>query len=323
MQREVPPTARAGPSRSTGLPDGPRDYHAFYRTPRLRWWHPIAALLLFVACWGVAVLGATVVAVLYEVLFGGAELEDLTAGIDTPALFLANNLGIALAVPAALLAHVLVFGQRPGWLFSIHGRLRWALLGRVLLLAAAVHAVALVAWLAVNGAPEGLRVRPDTWFLLAAVLLTTPLQAAGEEVAFRGVGARVVGAWFDSPAVGLAAATATTTVVFVLLHGAQDVWLNIFYACLALVASALTWRTGGLEAAIALHVVVNLTTMLFLPFLGLTGFSDRGAGAGGAQAMVQVAAVLVTTTSVWWEARRSGLPVRSGPQPLTDAAARS
>ncbi|HET7349325.1 MAG TPA: CPBP family intramembrane glutamic endopeptidase [Marmoricola sp.] len=320
MQIEVPPAARGG---LAGLPDGPREYHGFYRTPRLRWWHPVAALLLFLVCWGLAVLGATVVAVLYEVLAGGAELDDLAQGLETPALFLANNIGIALAVPAALLAHALVFGQRPGWLFSIHGRFRWALLGRVLLLAALVHAVALAAWLLVNGTPEGMRVRPDTWFLLAAVLLTTPLQAAGEEVAFRGLGTRIVGAWFTSTAVGLVAATATTTLAFVLLHGAQDLWLNVFYTCLALAASVLTWRTGGLEAAIALHVVVNLTTMLFLPFLGLAGFSDRGAGTGGAQAAVQVAAVLVTMALVGWQARRSGLPVRSGPLPLPAPAARS
>jgi uncharacterized protein len=320
MRFELPPGALAG---TAGLPDVPREYHAFYRTPRSRRWHSLAGLLLFVVGWGAAVLGATLAVVLYEVQVGGTALEDLARGPTTPGLFLANNVGAALAIPVALVTHLLVFGQPAGWLFSIKGRLRWALLGRTLLVAAVVHLAVLAAWLAFNGPPPGLRVRPETWFLLAVVLLTTPLQAAGEEVAFRGLASRVLGSAFESARVGLLVSAATTTVMFMLVHGARDLPLNVFYACLALACSLVTWRAGGLEAAMALHVVANLTTMLFLPFLGLADFSDRGAGSGGAEALTQAAAVLLTAATVLWQIHRLDLPVRSGPRPLPDRASGS
>jgi len=295
------------------LPVAPREYHDFYRTPRYRRWQSVVALVVFVVAWGAAVLGATIAAVLYEMLIGGATPEEMAEGLLTPALFLANNLGVALAIPAALVTHRAVFEQRVGWLFSIQGRLRWRLLRRCLLVAAGVHVVVLASWLVVHGAPEGLRLRPETPFLLVVVLLTTPLQAAGEEVAFRGLATRAIGSWFHDSRVGLVVATATTAALFVVVHGAGDLRLNAFYLSLAVAASALTWRTGGLEAAVALHVVVNLTTMVFLPFLGLEGFFDRGPGTGGQEALAQIGALVLATAALWWQARRIGLPVRAAP----------
>lgn len=295
------------------LPVVPREYHSFYRTPRFRWWHSVLALGVFAITWGMVVLLVTAVAVLFEVASGQATIDELSQGLITPALFLANNVGIALAIPLAIGTHRIIFGQRAGWLFSIQGRLRWSALGRFLVVAAVVHLVVLAAWLVVYGAPDDLRVRPETWFLLAVVVLTTPLQAAGEEIVFRGLVTRSVGSLFDAPRIGLVVATAVTAGLFMLVHGAEDPWLNVFYVSLALGASVLTWRSGGLEAAIALHVVVNLTTMLFLPFLGLDGAFDRGSGAGGTQALAQVAALILTTAALLWLTRRTGLPVRTAP----------
>ncbi len=290
----------------------PREYHGFYRTPRFRWWHSVLALGAFTLAWGIVVVMVTVAAVLYE-LATGAALEELSQGPITPALFLANNVGIALAIPLAVGTHRVIFGQRPGWLFSIQGRLRWSLLGRFLGVAALVHLLILAAWLVTNGAPDDLRIRPETWFLLAVIVLTTPLQAAGEEIVFRGLITRGVGAWFEAPRVGLVVTTALTAGLFMLLHGADDVWLNAFYISLALGASVLTWRSGGLEAAVALHVVANMTTMLFLPFLGLEAAFDRGPGAGGTEAIAQVAALILTTAAILWLTRRMDLPVRTAP----------
>lgn len=305
-----PPSARL-----PVLPVVPRAYHDFYRTPRFRWWHSLVALVAFVLGWGTGVLAATVVAVLYEILVGGATVEQMGQGRLTPALFLANNVGIALAIPVAVAVHRFVFGQRPGWLFSIQGRLRRGVLGRFLLVAAVVHLAVLVAWLGIQGPPGDLRIRSETWFLLAAIVLTTPFQAAGEEVAFRGLGARLVGSWFAASRIGLIVSTTVTAGLFVLLHRAEDLWLNLLYICLALAASALTWWTGGVEAAVALHVVANLTTMLFVPFLGLEGFFERGSGSGGEEAMAQALAVLLAAAALLWQAGRIGLARSLAPEP--------
>ena len=299
--------------RPSGPPTVPRAYHESYRTPRFRWWHSVVALAVFTVGWGLAVLLATIVAVVYEVSLGGQTVEQVGRGPLTPGLFLANNVGIALAIPVAVATHRLVFGQHAGWLFSIVGRFRWGLLGRFLLVAAGIHAVTLVMWLVATGFPSGLQVRPESWFLLAVVVLTTPFQAAGEEFAFRGIGNRAIGAWFGVPLVGLLVSTIVTAGLFVLVHAAGDPTLNLFYLCLALGASLLTWRTGGLEAAVALHVVVNLTTMLFVPFLGLSGFFDRDSGSSGKEVLAQTAAVVLATTALSWQAHRARLPVRAAP----------
>lgn len=271
------------------LPVEPREYHSFYRTPRFRWWHSAVALGAFIIVWGAAVLATTIAVVLYEMLAGGATLEEMAQGLLTPGLFLANNLGIALAIPVALAVHRAVFGQRAGWLCSIQGRFRWRLLRRFLLVAAVVHLAALASWLAANGAPDSLRVRPETPFLLVVVLLTTPLQAAGEEFAFRGLAARAVGSWFYSPAVGLVVATAVTAVLFMLVHRAGDLRLNALYLCLALTASNshLAWRGARGGDCATRGIQPHHHAVLALPRPGgilRSGAGNRrpaGAGTGG------------------------------------------
>lgn len=300
------------------LPVVPRSYHDYYRTPAFRWWQPPAALGLLAAAWAVVVVTVTLPAVFYEVGSGQTTLEGISNGTMTPSLLLANNLGIALVIPLAIGVHRIVFVQRPGWLFSIVGRLRWNLCGRFTVVAAGVHLLMVVAWVAVVGLPDDLHTRPETWVLMAVVVLTTPLQAAGEEVVFRGLATRAIGSWFASARAGLVVAAATTAALFVGLHAAEDAWLNVFYLALAVVCSVLTWRTGGLEAAIALHVVANLSTMLFLPFLGLDGFFDRQAGSGGAQAVVQTGALIVTGVALLWRARHLALPSRLAPSSPSD-----
>ena len=287
------------------------EYHAFYRTPRFRWWQSLLALALFGACWGAGVLTAAIVAVIYEVVAGGATVEQLGNGVQTPALFVANNLGVALAIPAAVVTQWIMFRQRAGWLFSVQGRLRWQLLGPCVLIAALIHVTTLATWLVIVGPPEGLGMRTETWFLLAAILLTTPLQAAGEEVAFRGLGTRAIGSCFDDQRLGLVVATASTSLVFAMAHGSLDVWLLLFYLTLGIAASLLTWQAGGLEPAIALHVVVNLTTMLFLPFLGLA--SGAVPEHPGLQAFTQVLAIIATSIALVWYIRREAPTRRADP----------
>lgn len=290
----------------------PREYHEFYRTPRFRWWRPLAALGLFAAAWFVVSLAVSLAALAYDFAAGSLDVGAVLAGElpVTPMLFLANNLALAAAIPLAWVAHRAVFGQRLGWLWSVVGRFRWASFGRFLGLAAVVYLVWMGLELAVTGLPEGLAVRPETWFVLLSVLLTTPLQAAGEEVALRGLGARAIGSWFPASRVGLVVSTAITATVFMLLHGAGDPWLNGFYFYFGVVGCVLTWRTGGLEAAIALHVANNLLGMLLLPFLGLDGLFDREAGVGDASVLIQVAVVTAVAAGMLWLASREKL-VRS------------
>lgn len=300
------------------LPVVPREYHEFYRTPRLRWWRPLVALLMFAGIWIVAVLATSIAALVYDLAAGNLVWEELAAGqIEiTPMLFLANNVGLALAIPSAWAAHRAVFGQRIGWLSSITGRLRWGLLGRFALIALAFYVVMFGVELAISGIPEDLSVRPETWFLLVSILLTTPLQSAGEEVAMRGIMARAIGSWFPARRVGLVVSTVATSLVFMALHGAGDPWLNGYYLWFGAVASVLVWKTGGLEAPIALHVVNNLIGLSLVPFTGLDGIFDREAGVGSPLILVQAALLTAAAAAMLWQARRSALPTSTAPAAL-------
>ena len=51
-----------------------------------------------------------------------------------------------------------------------------------------------------------------------------------------------------------------SAIVFALFHGAQNAALFVDRLALGLIAGFLVWRTGGLEAAIAAHVVSNVLT---------------------------------------------------------------
>ena len=104
--------------------------------------------------------------------------------------------------------------------------------------------------------------------LLAVILLTTPLQAAAEEVGFRGYLTQAVSSWFARPALGIAAGVAVSSTCFALAHGVQDAWLFGDRFAFALVASWLAWRTGGLEASVALHVMNNLVSLAFTASTG-------------------------------------------------------
>ena len=313
-----PPAPPAPPAAPPVLPVRPREYHEFYRTPRLRWWHPLVALLMFGGIWILAVTAVSVAALVYDLSVGNLVWEELAAGRleITPMLFLANNIGLALAIPAAWATHRAVFGQRIGWLSSIVGRFRWGLLGRFALIALAFYVVLFVVELAVSGPPEGLAVRPETWFLLVSILLTTPLQSAGEEIAMRGIMARAIGSWFPASRVGLVVSTVATSLVFMALHGAGDPWLNGHYQWFAAVASVLVWKTGGLEAPIALHIVNNLIGLSMVPFLGLDGLFDREAGVGSPLVLVQSALLTAAAAAMLWQARRLALPTSTAPAAL-------
>jgi hypothetical protein len=80
------------------------------------------------------------------------------------------------------------------------------------------------------------------------------VQAAAEEYVFRGWLTQAVGAFLRSPWV----AVLPQAVLFATAHGWGTTWGFIDLLLFGLVAGWLTIRTGGLEAAIALHVLNNL-----------------------------------------------------------------
>src|SRR5699024_2240661 len=102
------------------------------------------------------------------------------------------------------------------------------------------------------------------------ILVTTPLQAMGEEFAFRGYAMQAFGSfthWLSehfgargrtARLIAEVVAILLTSTVFALAHGVQNAPLFLDRFLFGLMAGIIVVRTGGVEAGIAMHIWNNL-----------------------------------------------------------------
>lgn len=287
----------------------PLEYHQLLRgTPRYRWWKPLLALVLgsvYYLVLSVAFGLAIIVPWMLQLSDIPTEADIMTlATPDTqnPLSMLLTLGSVALMIPAAILAMLSVGLSPASRLWSVALRIRWGLIGRTLLPALGALVVmnglgialeiAFAGGLGDEAAFEPVDVDPGLamWSALL-VLLLVPVQAAAEELVYRGMLVQALGAWLG----GVRAANAIgvvlrgpwpAIVISALAFGFShiyEVWGWLAVTTLGLAAGWVTWRTGGLEAAISLHVVNNFVAFGFLLFAfgGETGQTpDAGGGIG-------------------------------------------
>ena len=75
----------------------------------------------------------------------------------------------------------------------------------------------------------------------------------------------------------------------------------------------LTWRTGGIEAAVGIHVANNMIGMALVPFQDFSDIFERAAGTGSPLLLIQLAMLVVATVVIEIVARRSKLTFASAP----------
>ena len=90
-------------------------------------------------------------------------------------------------------------------------------------------------------------------------MLTSPIQAAAEEIFFRGYLMQALGSVVARPWFGVV----TSALVFALLHGTQNLALFVNRLAFGLLAGLLVWWVGGLEAGIAAHIVNNVVAFVW------------------------------------------------------------
>jgi uncharacterized protein len=272
-----PPTLAPSPELRTELPSrpepageqptaaGPTPYLLAMRDAGWAWWRPAAGLAVIALLLGIAL----VLTRISDVLTGyGADLDAVPL---TWQGLLVTDLFLAVALPAVLLAWPVAHGVGPGRGLSVAGRLRVPLLRRLLVLALVTAGVGVA--LAVAGAvlladretPGPVPGQP--WVLLVG-LLTVPLRAAAEEVLFRGYLAQAVAGWIGRPRAGAVVAAVVTSLLWAAAYGTDDLAGFLGRLALGLAASAAVALTGGIEAAIALHVVVAVVALLLGALLG-------------------------------------------------------
>lgn len=305
-----------------GLP-----YHQLQRAGRPGGWRPVLGTLALVA------LMLVVVPILWQFPFaigyavaGRPVVDSVERLLDltdpTPAGLAYLNLVLASAIPVTWLLSRSLHGLRPRWLASVTPRIRWGWFLTCLAISVlALFATLFVAALVPQGDGTEMSGHLNDFtsttrdFALVLVLLT-PLQAAGEEYAFRGYLTQAFGGLFRHPV----PAVVGPAVLFALAHGAQSAPVFVDRFAFGLVAGALVILTGGLEAGIAMHVLNN-----WLAF-------------GLALAYGDMASTLNPTGGTWWSlpttltqslvylglvllaARRRGLRTLSEPAVLVASA---
>lgn len=260
---------------------------AYYRlarsSPKYRWWRPLVTGLIalgFFIFLSLIVVVALVVVALVDPTGLGADFEELIyeGVIDTtiPSVLAFSLISIALMLPSLWLA-TLIMGPRPvGLLSSVAGRVRWRWMLRLIVPALIAFAASFVLYLLVlpriMGEPIlGPEAGPNLWLMLVIIVLLVPLQATAEEYVFRGYLMQTIGGWLKHPAFAI-----LLPVPLFMLGHLYDVWGLLDVGVFAVFAAWLTWRTGGLEAAIVAHVVNNAAIFI----LGQFGLTDTNTTKG-------------------------------------------
>jgi membrane protease YdiL (CAAX protease family) len=242
----------------------------------------------------------------------GRDVVDSTVRLvdlddPTPLGLAYLNLALACAIPVTWLLTRVLHGIRPRWLASVLPRMRWGWflacfgLSFVALLATLVVSVLVPSTAESAEVSEHLNdFTSTTRDFLLVVLLLTPLQAAGEEYAFRGYLTQAFGGFFGRRW----AAVLFPAVLFALAHGGQSAPVFFDRFAFGVVAGLLVVLTGGLEAGIAMHVLNN-----WLAFGLALAFGDMASTlnpSGGSWWTIPVTLTqsLVYLALVLWMARR-------------------
>ena len=247
----------------TALPPDGAGYPQILRGESYVWWRSVLGVVVGLALFLLitAVVSQALVTLFWATTAGNQSYRDYFAkafAFELPIGMLSVNLGLAALIPVAWGLMAAIHQMKPRWLSSVQPRIRWRyLFGSLAIAAVALNGVMLLS--TTVGEPLSIHPQEGFWAFLAVIVLTSPLQAAAEEIFFRGyllqaLGSLVPRAWFG---------VVVSSVVFALLHGTQNLPLFADRLVFALLAGLLVWRTGGLEAAIAAHVINNVFAYLY------------------------------------------------------------
>lgn len=309
-------------------PDSGEQSYPFHRLLRrshnYRWFRPLAFAgtgIGFFLALTIIVMLAVFVAMLaspasWMADTGTGDELDFSIELDmtSPLDFSTTMLSLIVMIPAVYLAYLLLGSKPVGQLFSVVGKIRWRWFGLTLGTSAILFAVyfaltfLLSALFAENPAeltPQ--KVPADPLFFAILVILLTPLQCAAEELVFRGALMQIIGSWLKHPLFAIL----LPVPLFTFGH-LYDVYGLLDVAFFAIAAGFLTWRTGGLEAAMAMHIINN--TFLFL--LGALGQIDLNAtDSDGSSLILSVAFMSVLTLVLVKLADKNKVERTAGPLP--------
>ncbi len=238
------------------------------KEPGYRWWKPIVALVLFIIfdtllVIPILVIQETVDAIRFGTAFAVSR-EDLNPQ---------NYMAVDLGDPVSILFNILPFfaillammwalkitklgGLKP--LESTQYKLRFDRLFAYLPLLCLLHIVSNSVEMLINvisGEPLG-TFRFPVWSLIVIILLV-PIQSATEEYMFRGFVTQALGSWI--PIAWLV--WILQGLAFMSLHGYNAIG-NLAILVSGLFMGLAAFKTGGLEASMAMHITNNVLSFI-------------------------------------------------------------
>lgn len=296
----------------------PLDYAGLTR-PGRRWWRLPVSLLVFAGVFVAAQVILAVVLAIFGVVVGWDPAWFVAGFLDpanlqmTPGTLLYTNLMLASLIPATMISTRLGQGIRWGYVHSVAGRFRWGLFGRLLLLLLPLWALLIGLSSVLSGSLSRIDPHPELWAFLGVVWLTTMLQCAGEEYAFRGWLLQNLGGLFGIRILAWGLPLVVSAILFGLAHGSLDPWVLGSLMIMAVATALLTWRSGGLEAAVALHTLNNM--LVYHVTLVWGGLDDAFVGTETTGVPLDLVVSLVghgaAVALVWWWLKRRGVPNRT------------
>lgn len=282
------------------------EYHRLYAGEKRRILRGILAIVLLV-------VGLIGFAQLF--LLGATALDTQILGRTgfTPLQQAAGALSLALLIPYCMLLQRVLYGVPTRSLHSVAGRFRYGVFGRSLLAFGPFLLVVVSFGFLLQPSESIPWTTVDLVALFVVGMVLTPLAAAGEEYGFRGFMFRVVGGWTRGARFGTVIGIVIPTVLFSLFHGSLDPYILTSYFVLFGSLAIITWRTGGLEAAVVIHAVYNVSALVLGTTLHVDlggALSSRGEIAGSIATLIPSAALVLITAVVWWITRRTG-PARA------------
>ena len=291
---------------SAGIP-----YHRLMLNPVHTWWKPVFGALVILTGWFVASIVALLPA---QVLNPDAE------GTVSWSTLLATNLSLAALVPICVIVYARMHQLPPGLLSSVRPGLR---IRPLIWMAVAAFGceLGLVAFALL--APAELETElsgpaADAAAVIAVTLLTSSLQAAGEEYLFRGYLLQALGSFFR----GIYVPIVASAVLFTLAHGVWPWESPALFAdrlVFGIIAGYLVIRTGGLEAGIAMHAANNVVTFVFAALTNSVSDSLQATDAPVALVVVDVVKFGAFGMIALWISRKTRLRVDADPAVLASA----
>lgn len=240
---------------------------------------------------------------------GFDAFQRAATAFENPGGMAGIHLALACLTLIAIGVEVGVHRRSPTWLASVEPGVRWRYLVVAGLCALVILNGAL--WVSRWDVPWDPHPQADLVAFLVVIVLTSPLQALGEEVFFRGYlmqgfGSMVRAPWF---------AIAASAMVFALFHGTQNLPLFADRFAFGVLAGVLVLVTGGVEAAVAAHVVNNVCAFGYAAFESSVAHARAVQEIGWGEAAFDIGGYAIFTVAAVLMARRMNVSAKTPANP--------